>query len=67
MTISDETRVRERFKEVFGETRPSYLEDLLQGLPTRGLVNVLSDIEEVRTYRIKQSLPPGFRDENLTL
>jgi hypothetical protein len=67
MTASDETRVRERFKDVFGETRSSYLEHLLQELPARGVANVLADIEEARADRSKQSRAPGWRNESLTL
>jgi hypothetical protein len=65
MSASDEARVCERFKEVFGDTRSSYLQHLLQELPTRGLSNVLSDIEEARASRSKQPQTPGWHNEHL--
>jgi hypothetical protein len=61
---TDAARVRQRFRDVFGDGRSAYLESLLSQLPQRGLSNVLSDIEEAREHRSRSSptIPAQVRE-----
>lgn len=61
----ERARVEQRFKDVFGDSRPEYLAMLLDQLPIRGLGQVMGDIGDAELEAKRARRLPGPSPERI--